>query len=307
MVKETVTTDVVESAPVETTEVVEEVNNEDTLDQLMNKLDITTLDVVTTNLKTMVVNEQGGVLGYLGKGVTVRNLGAEGDKYKIQYYDQVGYVTNTFVTAATILDINSVANKMLCATNDIELTVPDYLSNTGSEYTVTIPKNELLEVFEENDSMYIVRTTNLLGYINKENVQEIEGTFLVVDISDQEVKLYENNQVILDTNCVTGKESTPTHEGLWHVYSITHNRYLVGEGYKSWVDYMFSFNDGEGLHDAEYHSCNAMANHGWRAPEDFGGEKYMRSGSHGCVNMKHDAVAFLDDYVYMDMPVLVKK
>ena len=67
------------------------------------------------------------------------------------------------------------------------------------------------------------------------------------------------------------------------------------------------YNGGEGLHDAEYHSCDAKKNHGWRCREEFGGETYINNGSHGCVNMMHDDVMEVSEYVEVGTPVLVKK
>lgn len=290
-------------------EVQEEVVQDSTqqVNDIISRLDVVSKDVVTTNLRTMVTNSDGGTLGYLGTGVTVSLLGEENGKYYIQYYDTTGYVTKDFVTRSTIVDINSNFNKVLYATSDVELTIPDYLSSTNSEQKVTIPTNELFEVFDENNDIYVVRTNNYVGYISHDNVNELTGTFVVVDISDQSLKLYNDNNVILTTPVITGKETTPTHEGLWHVYSISHHRDLVGANYTAYVDHFIAFNDGEGLHDAEYHSCSYNANHGWRNAVDFGGEKYLRSGSHGCVNMLRDAVEVVNDYAYIDMPVLVKK
>ena len=48
--------------------------------------------------------------------------------------------------------------------------------------------------------------------------------------------------------------------------------YLVGTGYRSYVNYWMPFNGGIGLHDAT-----------WRS--EFGGDIYMYDGSHGCVNL----------------------
>ncbi|MGN1337412.1 MAG: L,D-transpeptidase [Candidatus Coprovivens sp.] len=305
-------TDAIEEQPnvVEQSSVSDNVVEEkkDNIDDIINKLNISTIDVVTTNSRTPVYSEQGGNLGYLSKDITMRSYGVQSNgRIKIQYYNQEGYVESTFVTQSTIMNIDSKFNKVLYSTSDVVMTIPDYLSSNRVEETVTIPYHEVFEVFDECDDFYVVRCNNLCGYIGKDNLEELTGTFVVVDISDQELKLYVDNEVILDTPVVTGKESTPTHEGLFKVYSISHNRYLTGPGYKSWVDYFFAFNDGEGLHDAEYHTCDAIGDHGWRNEREFGGETYIRSGSHGCVNMLHDAVEVVDQHVYMDMPVLVKK
>ena len=112
---------------------------------------------------------------------------------------------------------------------------------------------------------------------------------------------------ILTSPVVTGKPATPTNEGLFNIYNITYDRYLIGKGYESYVDIMMKFDGNIGLHDAEYHTNENGKFHGWRASSDFGGETYIKNGSHGCVNMPHDEVMEVSEYVGLGTKVLVKK
>ena len=130
---------------------------------------------------------------------------------------------------------------------------------------------------------------------------------MVVDISSQEVKLYCNNEVILTTPVVTGKPSTPSDKGLFEIYDISNSRYLIGPNYKSYVDIMMKYNGGEGLHDAQYHTHEDGFKHGWRDISEFGGDTYLKHGSHGCINMIHDDVMTVSDYVDIGTKVLVKE
>ena len=65
-----------------------------------------------------------------------------------------------------------------------------------------------------------VRTNDYVGYIDKKAVILLEDTFVVIDISNQELKLYKDNGVILTTPVVTGKPSTPTDEGMFEIYKL---------------------------------------------------------------------------------------
>lgn len=69
---------------------------------------------------------------------------------------------------------------------------------------------------------------------------------------------------------------------------------LVGEGnsYQSFVNFWMPFNEGVGLHDAS-----------WRG--SFGGDIYLYSGSHGCVNLPYSSAASLYEMVEIGTPVLV--
>lgn len=191
--------------------------------------------------------------------------------------------------------------------NDTTLTIPSFLTESKVEEQVTLPKLECLEVYDILDDTCLVKTNEYIGFTTLENLEELTGTFVVVDISSQEVKLYCNNEVILTTPVVTGKPSTPSDKGLFEIYDISHSRYLVGPNYKSYVDIMMKYNGGEGLHDAQYHTHEDGFRHGWRDASEFGGDTYLKHGSHGCINMIHDDVMTVSDYVDIGTKVLVKE
>ena len=174
--------------------------------------------------------------------------------------------------------------------NDTTLTIPSFLTESKVEEQVTLPKLECLEVYDTLDDTCLVKTNEYVGFTTLENLEELTGTFVVVDISSQEVKLYCNNEVILTTPVVTGKPSTPSDKGLFEIYDISHSRYLIGPNYKSYVDIMMKYNGGEGLHDAQYHTHEDGFRHGWRDASEFGGDTYLKHGSHVCINMIHDDV-----------------
>lgn len=193
--------------------------------------------------------------------------------------------------------------------NDTTLTIPSFLTESKVEEQVTLPKLECLEVYDILDDTCLVKTNEYIGFTTLENLEELTGTFVVVDISSQEVKLYCNNEIILTTPVVTGKPKTPSDKGLFEIYDISHSRYLIdpnGE-YKSYVDIMMKYNGGEGLHDAEYHTHEDGFSHGWRNASAFGGDTYLKNGSHGCINMLHEDVMTVSDYVDIGTKVLVKE
>lgn len=191
--------------------------------------------------------------------------------------------------------------------NDTTLTIPSFLTESKVEEQVTLPKLECLEVYDILDDTCLVKTNEYIGFTTLENLEELTGTFVVVDISSQEVKLYCNNEVILTTPVVTGKPSTPSDKGLFEIYDISHSRYLIGPNYKSYVDIMMKYNGGEGLHDAQYHTHEDGFSHGWRNASAFGGDTYLKNGSHGCINMLHEDVMTVSDYVDIGTKVLVKE
>lgn len=189
-------------------------------------------------------------------------------------------------------------------TDDETLSTNDfaYLKETSSLYDKkTDDKVELgqVEKFQKvlrinSDGNYdYVQTEDLqYGYIESSKLEVLPDMYVEVDISDQTVELYKDKDVILTTLCVTGKDSTPTRIGYFPIKYKTYDTYLKGPGYKSHVYYWMPFDGGIGLHDAA-----------WR--DEFGGDIHFKSGSHGCVNMPHDAAETIYNNVSTGTKVLV--
>ena len=98
--------------------------------------------------------------------------------------------------------------------------------------------------------------------------------------------------MLVDTDTVTGGKGHSTHIGLFEIWSMEHDRYLIGPGYKCWVSYFMPFDGGIGLHDAT-----------WR--DTFGGEIYKKNGSHGCVNLPLEDAKTIYENVDVKTKVLV--
>lgn len=120
------------------------------------------------------------------------------------------------------------------------------------------------------------------------------GNYCEVDLTNQMVYVYKNGQQVVSSQCVTGCISkghgTPT--GVYSIFAMDKDRYLKGDGYKSWVNFFIPFNGGIGFHDAS-----------WRST--FGGNIYLYSGSHGCINMPYAAAKKLYENVSMGEKVIV--
>ena len=101
------------------------------------------------------------------------------------------------------------------------------------------------------------------------------ANYIAVSISEQHLWYYKNGSLKVSTSIVTGhrgKHDTP--RGTYRIYSKTAGTFLIGDDYKTWVNYWMPFSGGYGLHDAT-----------WRG--SFGGSIYTYDGSHGCVNMPY--------------------
>lgn len=122
----------------------------------------------------------------------------------------------------------------------------------------------------------------------------LEGTYIAVDIEKQTVTYYKDGALIVHSDVVTGLPGgRATPKGLYQVLNLEHDCWLTGPDFYVFIKYWVGFLDGlYGLHDAS-----------WR--EEFGGERYLTNGSHGCVNTPEDAMRTIYETVDVGTPVLV--
>lgn len=122
----------------------------------------------------------------------------------------------------------------------------------------------------------------------------LKDTYIAVDIEAQTVTFYKDGALIVHSDVVTGLPGgRDTPKGLYQVLNLEHDCWLTGPDFYVFVKYWVGFLDGlYGLHDAS-----------WR--EEFGGERYLTNGSHGCVNTPEEAMRTIYETVEVGTPVLV--
>ena len=126
--------------------------------------------------------------------------------------------------------------------------------------------------------------------------QNGSGKLLLVSISQQHIWACDGTQVANESAVTTGAsaltnvdDATPT--GSWHIYSKQTNTTLKGCDVNGcWNDpvaYWMPFDDQVGFHDASWQTF------------PFGSPLYTTEGSHGCVHLPTDFIA----WVYTWAPV----
>lgn len=173
--------------------------------------------------------------------------------------------------------------------NDAEL-----LDSNNNTITM-VPQYELVEILQDNGNRYLVNIDGKVGYVNKNTVKRVNGSFLVVDISSQRICYYGNTDLVFKDKCTTGKKSTPTELGFYKAYAKG-SSHEFPNGHSSKILWQ-PFNGGQGLHDAP-----------WEKEKDFGDYSYTKShGSAGCVRLPDSVAEYIHDNVNMDAPILIKK
>ena len=159
----------------------------------------------------------------------------------------------------------------------------------------------LLKMINENKSENN-RIPEHTGQLSSGENGGLGTTYLEINITKQHLWFVKDGAVALESDFVSGKESDPsrlTPNGTYYIYNKERNRVLRGTKqpngkyeYESPVSYWMPFNKGIGLHDAS-----------WRST--FGGNIYINSGSHGCINLPTGFAGSLYSQIYVNLPVVV--
>ena len=136
-----------------------------------------------------------------------------------------------------------------------------------------------------------VKKSSSFTYVAK-FIKKHPKTYIKVSISKQKLWYYKNGKLKKTSSVVTGmKNEHDTPKGLFVIRSKARKIYLIGEDYRSYVNYWMPFYGGYGLHDATWRSY-------------FGGDIYKYNGSHGCVNLPYNVAKYL--YEHVPMGTIVK-
>ena len=150
-------------------------------------------------------------------------------------------------------------------------------------------------------------TTREPVYLSRESAKKddnngIGQNYCEVDLSRQHLWLYKAGQLAYETDVVSGLMDAVhyTPPGVYRLLKKENDAVLRGEKlpngqytYEAPVSYWMPFTDqGHGMHDASWK---------WA----FGGEEYIWSGSHGCINLPVDAAAVVFDLMTTEMPLVI--
>ena len=124
--------------------------------------------------------------------------------------------------------------------------------------------------------------------------------YVEVDISQQKLMIYLDNEKVFETDVITGRPGSETPVGASYVWYKDTHQTLVGfnvhtrENYETPVNYWVAVTDDNliGLHDAS-----------WQY--NFGGDSYLSHGSLGCINIDPSVMGQVYNTVYEGMPVAV--
>ena len=171
---------------------------------------------------------------------------------------------------------------------ELILTKGNYGTKIYQQKEITYLMNYLEEPVE------MIREPAYIRNITYQDSNFIDSTYVEVDMTLQKMMFFSEGEKVFETDVVTGctSQGMGTPEIVCYVYSKTKNAILRGKNYRSFVNYWVPVYGGIGLHDAT-----------WR--DEFGGEIYKKSGSHGCINTPLERMSELYEMLEVGMPVVI--
>ncbi len=214
------------------------------------------------------------------------------DWYLAKYNGCIGYVCSQYTKSlrskieSTYPEIKDLKIQKIVSmkNNSFLLQKP----NSSSSRIKNLEVYESAEVLAEVNRYYLVKVGQEVGYVLKDEVKSLGDPCIIIDLSEQKFKLYQNNEIILCTLVSTGKSSSPTPIGLYKIECKTPGCYLIGPDYEVWVNYWMQISGNIGIHDIE-------------------NRKMGTPKSHGCISMALKDASFTYDHCHVGTKVNIQR
>lgn len=130
--------------------------------------------------------------------------------------------------------------------------------------------------------------------IDPNSADDIGNTYVEIDLSGQYMWYYLNGGLLVSTPITSGTMNTGhgTPSGVYFINSRSQNTILVGEDYRTPVNFWLQVVGGVGIHDSLWRSV-------------YGGSEYINDGSHGCINTPYDAASTIFWNIEVGVPVIM--
>ena len=166
----------------------------------------------------------------------------------------------------------------------------DTLDKYSLIYIYNIGENNWVSIYDFNHEKF--------GFIklDQNNISLLNKNFIDIDLGKQKMICYLDNVYQREYGTRSGKDSTPSHEGVFDIDWKAENWEFTtyrGSYAKHWIPY----NEfGEGIHDLVGDD-----------EQNYGNEAYHQYGSHGCIRVPSEASEFIYNNYDVGTQVLVHK
>ncbi len=215
------------------------------------------------------------------------------DTYKEEYFSEENLLKVDTEAVDALLEerfapYNTYRNHVFTTHDGREITIKG--GTYGNLVNMNKEKKELA-AFLASEVVFYDREPEYTRQVGLKGKDDIGDTYVEVDIGQQKMFYYREGELYLETDVVTGKNNA-TREEVCYVYSKQKNRILKGPGYASPVKYWMPVSGGIGIHDAS-----------WR--NQYGGDIYIKNGSHGCINTPLEVVEKMYEVMEVGTPCVL--
>lgn len=177
-----------------------------------------------------------------------------------------------------------------------QTTLGDTISVGGGDYGWVIDKQgetEQIIADIESSETDISREPVYSQTALTHSSNDLGDTYLELDYTNQHFYFYKNGTLVLDDDIVSGTiyNGNGSPDGFFKIVYKEKDAQLVGEDYDTTVDYFMPFAYNVGFHDASWQTS-------------LGGQKYLTSGSHGCINLWPETAEKLYNLLEVGTPVV---
>jgi lipoprotein-anchoring transpeptidase ErfK/SrfK len=123
-----------------------------------------------------------------------------------------------------------------------------------------------------------------------------DSQVILVSIRLQRAWMCQRKTQVYSTLVTTGAENVGngTPVGTWHIQDKQTDRYLVGPGYRDFVQYWMPFDGDFGFHDASWQTM------------PYGSPGYKANGSHGCIHLPLPAMKWFFRWASAETAVTIQ-
>ncbi len=177
------------------------------------------------------------------------------------------------------------------------VTIPGALNEYGYMIDEDAEYSQLWSDIQANAPVEREPVYSYQGY-HRSGRDDLAGTYVEVNLSAQHLWYYLDGVLIVESDLVSGcvAKKTETQVGVFPLAYKESPSVLTGQnaenGWETPVDYWMPFYNGQGLHDAN-----------WRS--SFGGSIYVTNGSHGCVNLPHEAARQIYENIHEGTAIIL--
>lgn len=234
------------------------------------------------NVRFSPTTKRDNIIGFCDVTDSFKIIGKENDWYIVDYFGNSGYIYKNYVKET---DVNK---------NELEYTRNAYLkqdayfstdlaTNTGTY----LPAYQNVLIISEEGEYYKVNVDGVIGYILKKHVGRLTKRNVVIDLSRQILKVFNNGIEVFRAHIISGRESMQTQIGCFHIGHMEEDYPLTPD---HTVEFWMQYDGNRGIHDADWQFPEYFEEVAKNAYDNFAkghGKTFpFKHGSHGCDNMQ---------------------